>query len=338
MKIAHRQETLKLKTSNGLNNMKTTQDLSNQKKDPEPPEADFFKPPEIKGVQAFKRSFKNPLIKGGTFFLGFIVLVWMLFGSRPVESTKSQNLPQDEKRIVMTTASMERAIDASARGTKTETRKSERGYEKQTVRKRNSEIAVFVLKPEKEEKKAPTKSTWTKEKLGLPSGLKVPAMLTSRIFSFNVDVPVIAEMEKDFVYDGKVMIPKNSRFLGEAGVVKSLNRINVRFDLLIFPDGRELKIRGLALSEDGSSGIKGEVDKHTDRKVLKAIGESLLAGASLFTGRSQSDPFSLEDQMRLNLTQNLTNQASQDLRSTKIETSVTVEAYTPIYVILLEAI
>jgi len=137
-----------------------------------------------------------------------------------------------------------------------------------------------------------------------------------------------------------VVIPKDSVFLGEAAVVKSVDRINVRFDLLIFPDGHEVRVKALALAEDSAAGIPGDVDKHTDRKVLKAIGETLLAGASLFAGgRSTStDPFSLQDQMRLNLTQNLTNQAAQDLRSTKIEKSITVEAYTPIQVILLDAI
>ena len=80
------------------------------------------------------------------------------------------------------------------------------------------------------------------------------------------------------------------------------------------------------------------MEKHRDVKALKAIGETLLGGASLFVGSGRRDPYNLEDQLRVNLAQNLTNQASQDLRSVKTEQSITVEAYTPIQVIILEAI
>jgi type IV secretory pathway VirB10-like protein len=120
--------------------------------------------------------------------------------------------------------------------------------------------------------------------------------------------------------------------------VKSLDRINVRFDLLVLPDGREKRIQAIALSEDGAAGIKGKVDKHTDKKVLKAIGESVLSVGTLFLGGRSEDPFSLEDQLRLNVAQNLSDEARRDLREVKVEKSVTVEAYQPIYVLLLEAV
>lgn len=184
------------------------------------------------------------------------------------------------------------------------------------------------MRPEKEKE----------QPLGLPAGTKVPAFLEDRIFSFNVAAPVIAIIAKDFKWNGRTVIPKGSKLLGEANVLKSLDRINVNFERLIFPDGSERRVRAIALADDGASGIRGKLDKHRDTKVLKAIGETLLSGASLFVGSTSSSPYSLQDQLRSNVAQNLSNQAAQDLRSVKVAESITVEASTPVQVVFLEAL
>ena len=105
------------------------------------------------------------------------------------------------------------------------------------------------------------------------------------------------------------------------------------------PDGREIRVNALALSEDGAAGIKGKTQKYTDMKVLKALGESVLSMGSLFLGRSSStDAFNLQDQLRLNVAQNLSDNAQSSLKGVKIEKSVTVEGGKPVFVFLLEAI
>lgn len=207
------------------------------------------------------------------------------------------------------------------------------------TRNYNTDIDVFLFKEEEKRSQSAygTHST-ALQKLNIPSGTKIPAFVKDTIFSFNVAAPVSAVITKDFELDGKVIIPKDSKFLGEAGVLKSLNRINVRFELLILPDGSERRVQAIALSEDGSAGIKGRVSKQTDMRILKAVGETALAGVSLFAGGVSRDPYSLEDNLRMNLAQNLTGQARQDLRNVKVETSVTVDGFTPIQVILLDGI
>ena len=112
----------------------------------------------------------------------------------------------------------------------------------------------------------------------------------------------------------------------------------MRFHLLVLPDGREIRVQAMALSEDGAAGIKGKVEKHTDMKILKAIGESALSVGTLFLGGGSRDPFSLEDQLRLNVAQNLSDEAKRNLRDVKIEKSVTAEAYKPVYVLLLDSV
>lgn len=315
-------------------------DPNHSKQVPRPPEPEFFDPPDNDKTKGLLGSILHrPSAKLLLIVTIAVLFLFVLLSSR--QKAQKQQPPQitmEEKRAVVTQASLERAIDVSAGNKSVRDSAHEPVRAEKRKRKYDTEIAVFVAKPEKGEQVPRQRTDREKPVLGLSSGTKIPALLPNCVFSFNVEAPVIVVVAKDFIVHDKVVIPKDSEFLGEAAVIKSLDRINVRFDLLIFPDGREIRVRALALSEDGSAGIKGKVDKHTDQKVLKAIGETMLAGASLFAGGRQTEPYSLENQMQVNLARNLTDEAARDLRSTKIEKSVTVEAYTPIKVMLLEAV
>lgn len=307
---------------------------------PPPPEPEFFDEPKgSKKTAGFIQDLlEKKWIRLVLVIAGAAVLFTVLF-YKPAKKEAQKRAPQaEENRVVVTTQSMERAIDSSTKVKPLRARQSESRQSPPEKRKHDSAIAVFVEKDEKPKPDATSKTREVEIKLGIPSGTKIPALLSDRIFSFNVAAPVTAILPKDFILKDNVIIPKDARFLGEVNVLKSVDRVNVRFDLLILPDGRELRIRAIALSEDGSSGIKGKVDKHTDTKALKAVGETLLAGASLFVGGRSQDPYSLEDQLRVNLADNLTNQASQDLRSVKVDKSITVESGINIQVMLLEAI
>lgn len=320
-------------------NLFRKKDATGSKPPVKPPEPEFFDSPDKEKT--------GPSITGllrnrtaGLALAGAALVLFSVFFVLPGAGKKKKEPgpARDEKRVHVTAAAMERAIDVSANANPAKARVQAKADREKKKRKYDSTIAVFVEAPRDERKAEPVREDSRDPGLGISSGTKIPALLSSRVFSFNVEAPVTAVLAKDFKVRDRVVIPKGAQFLGEVAVLKSANRINIRFDLLIFPDGRELRVRALALAEDGSAGIRGKVDKHTDRKVLKAVGETLLAGTSLFAGGVQSEAFSLEDQMRLNLAQNLTNEAARDLRSTRIEKSVTVEAYTPVQVILLEAV
>lgn len=203
-------------------------------------------------------------------------------------------------------------------------------------RKLNAEIAVYVKEEEKEDSaKANTKKS---RELGVPTGVKIKAHLANAIFSFNVTSPVIAVTDEDFVRDGTTVIPKGTQFIGEAGIVQSRDRVNIKFSVMVMPDGKESRIRAMALSLDGSGGVKGKVDKQYDRSILKASGEMLLSGASLVLGARRNGPISLEDELRLNASRNLADDAQEALNQVKIEKSISVEAYTPILILLLDNI
>lgn len=248
-------------------------------------------------------------------------------------------LQEDEKREMVTQSSMERAIESSRPKEEIVPQQSTRQTQsKRKERSLKSDIAVYVYENKLIEKNVPVSSGSKKIPIGLPSGTKVPALLEDRVFSFNIAAPVLAIVSQDFKKNGMTVIPKGSKFLGESSVLKSLDRINVSFDLLIFPDGTEKRIRAMALADDGASGIRGRVDKHRDLKILKVIGETLLSGASLFVGGVNRNAYSLEDQLRSNFAQNMTNQAGQDLRTIRTDESISVEASTPVQVMFLESI
>ena len=306
---------------------------------PVPPEPGFSAP--LKGLE--KRWFKiRNFSENGWVILGVALVILLIAGfflghKNPKQKVKSLEAPE-ETRVAMTTTFMERAIGASSRSKKTVESIKPLKVLPGTKRKLDSAMGVFLFKKEPErESQARTERT-EKVKLGLASGTKIPALLGERVFSFNVNAPVVAVISKDFTSGDKVVIPKGSKFLGEANVLKSLDRINVRFQLLVLPDGREIRVNALALSEDGAAGIKGKVEKHTDMKMAKALGESVLSMGALFLGGRSQDPFSMQNQMELNLAQNLSDEARRNLRSVNVEKSVTVEALKPVFVFLLEAV
>ncbi len=308
-------------------------------KEDKPPEPHFYKEPESKkNLKVVSLWLKNNWLLILVIGIIFLVLVLpMIFSSK--DNFKTQKfISGEEKRENVSRDSMEQAIEQASVSKKTPVKPIQRPSEQRSKRNYASDIAVFVYKDEKELMGNRQSKSSKSEPLGIPSGTRIPALLSNRIFSFNVEAPVIALIDRDFKWKEKVVIPKGTKFLGEASVVKSIDRINVSFNTLIFPDGKEVKVRAMALSPDGAGGIKGKVQKHRDIKALKAVGETLLGGVSLFAGGVRNAPFSMEDQLRLNLTQNLTSQAAQDLRSVRVDQSITAEAYTPIDVMILEKI
>ena len=306
-----------------------------------PPEPAFLDEPE--GFEKMRFRAKDllgvPWVKWGGALLLVIFVALILMPHSSKRKVTAGSVTPEEKRLTMTAISMGQAIETASKPVRIQEPERPLKIQMRSKRKLDSKIAVFVRAPQEDPKAVSTKDRAEKLKLKIPSGTKIPAFLEDRVFSFNVEAPVLAVLAKDFLVQEKVVIPKGSKFVGEANVLKSLDRINVRFHLLVMPDGRELRVNAMALSEDGAAGLKGKTQKYTDMKVLKAIGESVLSVGSLFLGRgSSTDAFNLEDQLRLNVAQNLSDDAQRSLQGVKIEKSVTVEGGKPVFVFLLEAL
>jgi type IV secretory pathway VirB10-like protein len=86
-------------------------------------------------------------------------------------------------------------------------------------------------------------------------------------------------VEKDVIYLRRVVIPADTRVIGTVGVVKSHDRVLITFHTLVFKTGDEVKFSGMALSLDGSAGVKGKVETHKDSSVANTVMSSFLSGA-----------------------------------------------------------
>ena len=121
--------------------------------------------------------------------------------------------------------------------------------------------------------KAPLKANYF-----LPTGFSFPARLENAVYSYNVETPAIAVVERDIGYLKRVVIPAETRVIGTVTVQKSHDRVLINFHTLVFPEGDEVRVSGLALSLDGSAGLKGKVETHKDSAVANTVLRSFISG------------------------------------------------------------
>ena len=170
-----------------------------------------------------------------------------------------------------------------------------------------------------------TNRTPAKTNYFLPTGFTFPARLENAVYSYNVETPAIALVEKDVVYLNRVVIPANTRVIGAVAVLKSHDRILVNFHTLVFDKtGDEVKFAGLALSLDGSAGLKGKVETHKDAAVANTVLRSLVSGTQAALEVSGVSPVASQ------ATQGLSQEAIKelDLERQQVTTSITVDAET----------
>ena len=120
----------------------------------------------------------------------------------------------------------------------------------------------------------------------LPTGFTFEAVIEGAIFSYNLLTPTVAIVDENITYLNDVVLPKGTRLIGVVQVAHSLDRINIDFQTVVFPNGQEIKINAMALSPDGSAGVKGKVEQHKDSRRRKSGDE---IGARRGASGSRSD-------------------------------------------------
>jgi type IV secretory pathway VirB10-like protein len=121
----------------------------------------------------------------------------------------------------------------------------------------------------------------------LRAGTVIPGLLVTGI---NSDLPgdLVGQVSRD-VYDSRTqrlcLIPKGARLIGtyDNQIAAGEDRLLVAWTRLILPDGRSLRLPGLALKDlAGQTGAQGRVDTHWQRVFGKAVLLSAIgAGAQL---------------------------------------------------------
>jgi type IV secretion system protein VirB10 len=114
----------------------------------------------------------------------------------------------------------------------------------------------------------------------LRAGTVIPGLLITSISS-ELPGEIVGQVSRD-VYDSRtqrtLLIPKGSRLIGsyDNQVAAGQGRLLVAWTRLLLPDGRSMRLPGLALADrQGNAGAKGSVDNHWRR----VFGNALLLSA-----------------------------------------------------------
>lgn len=93
----------------------------------------------------------------------------------------------------------------------------------------------------------------------LPIGSGILAELIGKVESTDASSPVQAVILQDVLSPVQALvIPKGTKVIGSGQLDASRERLQVRFHTLVFPEGEQFGISGLAAMPDGSSGLAGD--------------------------------------------------------------------------------
>jgi type IV secretory pathway VirB10-like protein len=112
----------------------------------------------------------------------------------------------------------------------------------------------------------------------VPLGSMVRCILIHNIVTNNFNAPVIAQVWKDFYFNGELLLPFGTRIYGTAFAGRERDRVTVKFHNIVFQDGKTLKIDAIGLSKDGSGGLTGTVIDNHNKKIFIEMAMNFLSG------------------------------------------------------------
>ena len=169
----------------------------------------------------------------------------------------------------------------------------------------------------------------------LPTGFTFPVRLQNAVFSYSVESPAIAVIERPVEYLQRVVLPAGTQVIGTVAIQQDHDRILVNFHTLVFPDtGDEVKFTGMALSLNGSLGIPGKVESHKDSSVANTVLRSFVTGTSQALTMTGISPIASS------AAQGLGGEATKelDIQKQQVTTSISVDADTGLRVYLPQRI
>jgi type IV secretory pathway VirB10-like protein len=114
----------------------------------------------------------------------------------------------------------------------------------------------------------------------VPLGSMIKCLLIHNIVTNNFSSPVIAQVWNDF-YFHDLLLPFGTRIYGTARAGKERDRVLVVFHTIVFQNGKEIKIKAIGLSQDGSAGLTGIVINQQNKKRVMAMLVNFLSGLAL---------------------------------------------------------
>ena len=151
--------------------------------------------------------------------------------------------------------------------------------------------------------------------LGLKEGYHIGARTETSASTASQNVPVVAEVQYDYLRDGKVLIPAGSRAIGKLTQADQSGNVGVAFSTLQFPDGSSIEITAVALDKNMMP-IKGIV---TGKNIAKQFLVATMAGlgeatAMVAGGSNMSGAYSQSDMIKQQASMNIGNAADSQIQ------------------------
>lgn len=113
----------------------------------------------------------------------------------------------------------------------------------------------------------------------LPVGSVFSVQLIGKVESTDSNSPVQAVVLEDVLSPLQALvIPKGTRAIGSGQLDPTRERLQVRFHTLVFPEGEQFSISGLAAMLDGSSGLAGDFSSGTFRRHASQLVGTFVGG------------------------------------------------------------
>ena len=113
----------------------------------------------------------------------------------------------------------------------------------------------------------------------LPVGTQIQVELLGRVESADSNSPVTALILEDALSPVlALVIPKGTKVIGGGQLDANRERLQVRFTTLVFPEGEQYSISGLAAMPDGSSGLAGDFSSGEFKKNVSQFVGTFIGG------------------------------------------------------------
>lgn len=113
-------------------------------------------------------------------------------------------------------------------------------------------------------------------KLPITKNSYIRAYLENNISSQNSDMPFTAISYTELTPNGKLKIPKGSRFDLKVSRVSENHRVEMTSNFVVFPNGKEYSIRAIIIGDDNNLGVKSQTDYKLAKKGTGIVASSLL--------------------------------------------------------------
>lgn len=128
----------------------------------------------------------------------------------------------------------------------------------------------------------------------LPLGTGIPVRLINAILSTDSASPVVAEVTDDVSAHGMVSVPAGARAIGSAQYDSSSQRIQLRFNTFVYPEGDQHSVQAMGMMPDGSAGLAGDYHSGEGSRQAGRLLSRLVSGvADGMKNRQTGGPFGL---------------------------------------------